>query len=85
MNEIHHHIFYQYVTPDGVIGGSNHLCKIFQTMDFPINCELRIMNYEFIRATTRDRPYGLIIILQMYFPTIMNYKSILTIHKHFQQ
>ena len=46
MNEIHHHIFYQYVTPDGVIGGSNHLCKIFQTMDFPINCELRIMNYK---------------------------------------
>ena len=46
MNEIHHHIFYQYVTPDGVIGGSNHLCKIFQTMDFPINYELRIMNYK---------------------------------------
>ena len=46
MNEIYHHIFYQYVTPNGVIGGSNHLCKIFQTMDFPINYELRIMNYE---------------------------------------
>ena len=46
MNEIHHHIFYQYVTPDGVIGGSNHLCEIFQTMDFPINYESRIMNYE---------------------------------------
>ena len=46
MNEIHHHIFYQYVTPDGVIGGSNHLCKIFQTMDFPINYKLRIMNYK---------------------------------------
>ena len=44
MNEIYHHIFYQYVTPNGVIGGSNHLCKIFQTMDFPINYELRIMN-----------------------------------------
>lgn len=39
-----------------------------------------------------DRPYGLIPIPQMDFPTIMNYelrimnyKSILAIHKHFQQ
>lgn len=56
-------------------------------MDFPINYELRIMNY---KGVHKGSPLRSISNSSDGFPNnyelrIMNYKSILAIHKHFQQ
>lgn len=59
-------------------------------MDFPINYELRIMNYKGVHKGSPLRSNSNS--TDVFYPTIMNYelrimnyKSILAIHKHFQQ